>query len=332
MGRVNRSSASEKYELLRLVEESALPVKQTLAEIGLPRSTFYRWYAAYQRAGIAGLENRSSQPRQFWNRIPDSVREQVVTIALVHPQLSPRELAWHITDTEGYFISESSVYRILKSRDLIPSPAFILVKAAEKFQHPTRKVNELWQTDFSQFKVVGWGYYYLSTVLDDYSRYIIAWKISKTMKAEDVQQTLELALATTKLQAVALQQRPRLLSDNGSAYISNHLADYLNQVGMKHTRGAVRHPQTQGKIERYHRSIKNVICLENHYFPWQLEQAIAQFVDYYNQQRYHEALNNLRPADVFFGRAATIEAARAATKRKTLALRRSQHLLAHVAI
>src|SRR5690606_6797694 len=123
---------------------------------------------------------------------------------------------------------------------------------------------------------------------------------------------------------VAVKHRPRLLSDNGSAYISGELASYLQQVGMVHTRGAPYHPQTQGKIKRYHRSIKNVICLEHHYFPWQLEQAIAAFVEHYNQQRYHEALGNLIPADVFFGRAAQILDARAAVKRRTLAQRRSQ--------
>ncbi len=328
MGGLTRTSASEKYEIIRLVEGSALPVKQTLDEIGVSRSTFYRWYEQYQRDGIEGLEDRSSQPRQFWNRIPDAVRDQVVQIALAHPELSPRELAWHITDSEGYFISESSVYRILKAFDLITSPAFVLVKAVEKFQHPTKRVNELWQTDFSQFKIVGWGYYYLSTVLDDFSRYILAWKLTPTMNHSDVEQTLDMALAATGVQQVAVKHRPRLLSDNGSAYISGDLADYLAQHGIQHTRGAPYHPQTQGKIERYHRSIKNVICLEHHYFPWQLEQAIAAFVQHYNHQRYHEALGNLTPADVFFGRAAQIEAERAAVKRRTLALRRSQHVLA----
>jgi putative transposase len=328
MGGLTRTSASEKYEIICLVEDSALSVKQTLAEIGVPRSTFYRWYEQYQRAGMAGLQDRSSQPRQFWNRIPETVREQVVQIALARPQLSPRELAWHITDSEGYFISESTVYRILKAFDLITSPAFVLVKAADKFKHPTKRVNELWQTDFSQFKVVGWGYYYLSTVLDDFSRYIIAWKLTTGMSHSDVEATLDLAIAATGVKQVAVKHRPRLLSDNGSAYISGELASYLQQVGMVHTRGAPYHPQTQGKIERYHRSIKNVICLEHHYFPWQLEQAIAAFVEHYNQQRYHEALGNLIPADVFFGRAAQILDARAAVKRRTLAQRRSQHLLA----
>lgn len=327
MGRLTRSSAAEKLELIRLVEDSPLPVKQTLVELDLPRSTFYRWYERYLEAGYAGLADRSPQPRQFWNRIPDRVREQVVQIALAHPELSPRELACHITDSEGYFLSESSVYRILKAFDLITSPAFILLKARDKFKHPTQRVNELWQTDFTQFKVVGWGYYYLSTVIDDYSRYILAWKLSTGMAHTDVQDTLDLALAATGVTRVALKHRPRLLSDNGSAYISADLAAYLQTHGLRHTRGQPFHPMTQGKIERYHRSLKNVICLENHYFPWQLEQAIAAFVDYYNNRRYHEALGNVTPADVYFGRAEQIQSQREAIKRKTLALRRAHHVV-----
>jgi putative transposase len=327
MGRLTRSSASEKREIIRLVEESSLSVKQTLAELDIPRSTFYRWYERYLEAGAEGLTDRSSQPRQFWNRIPQGVREHVVQVALEQPELSPRELAWHITDTEEYFLSESSVYRILKAYDLVTSPAFILLKASDHFQQPTKRVNELWQTDFTQFKVVGWGYYYLSTVIDDFSRYILAWKLTTGMAHTDVQDTLDLALAATGVKQVALQHRPRLLSDNGPAYISADLADYLQTYGLRHTRGRPFHPMTQGKIERYHRSLKNVICLENHYFPWQLEQAIAGFVDHYNQQRYHEALDNLTPADVYFGRAQQIQTQRQAIKRTTLALRRAQHLI-----
>jgi putative transposase len=327
MGRVVRSSAAEKLELIHLVEESALPVKQTLAELDIPRSTFYRWYARYLEAGYEGLHDRSPQPRQFWNRIPQRVREHVVQTALEHPALSPRELAWHITDTEEYFISESSVYRILKAFDLVTSPAFILLKAGATFSHPTKRVNELWQTDFTQFKVVGWGYYYLSTVIDDFSRYILAWKLSTGMAHTDVQDTLDLALAATGVTQVALKHRPRLLSDNGSAYVSADLAEYLHTHGLRHTRGKPYHPMTQGKIERYHRSLKNVICLEHHYFPWQLEQAIAAFVEHYNQRRYHEALGNLTPADVYFGRAQQLQSQREVIKHRTLALRRTQFLM-----
>lgn len=326
MGRLTRSSAAEKLALIRMVEDSPLSVKQTLLELDVSRSTFYRWYERYLKAGYDGLKDRSPQPKQFWNRIPEQVREHVVEVALAHPEKSPRELAYHITDTEESFISESSVYRILKAFDLITSPAFILLKAHAKFPHPTTRVNELWQTDFTQFKVVGWGYYYLSTVIDDFSRCILAWKLTTGMAHTDVQDTLDLAIAATGVTQVAIQHRPRLLSDNGPAYVSADLAEYLQAHGIRHTRGRPFHPMTQGKIERYHRSLKNVICLENHYFPSQLEQAISAFVEYYNQQRYHEALGNLTPADVYSGRAQQIRDQREATKRRTLALRRAQHL------
>ena len=325
MGRLTRSSAAEKLELIRLVEESALPVKQTLAELDIPRTTFYRWYERYLKAGYDGLVDRQPQQRQFWNRIPQAVHEQVVQIALEHPDKSPRELAWHITDSEGYFISESSVYRILKAFDLITSPAFILLKASDKFKHPTKRVNELWQTDFTQFKVVGWGYYYLSTILDDYSRYILAWKLTTGMAHEDVQDTLDLARAASGVDQVAVRHRPRLLSDNGPAFLAADFTDYLQRHGIQHTRGQPFHPMTQGKIERYHRSLKNVICLENHYFPWQLEQAIAAFVEHYNHQRYHEALGNLTPADIYFGRDQQIRSQREAVKQRTLVQRRAEY-------
>ncbi len=325
---MTRAPASEKLEIIRLVEESALPVTRTLAELGVPRSTFYRWYARYVEAGYDGLVDRQPRPRQFWNRIPEAVREQVVHIALAHPELSPRELAWFITDTQDYFISESSVYRILKRFDLITSPHYIVLKAHDRFPHPTRRVNELWQTDFTQLKVQGWGFYYLSTVLDDYSRFILAWKLATGMAHTDVQDTLDAALAFTGVRQVAVKHRPRLLSDNGSAYLSSQLAAFLKREDLQHTRGQPYHPMTQGKIERYHRSLKNVICLDHYAFPWQLEQAVAAFVQHYNFQRYHEALDNLTPADVYFGRKAQVLSQREVTKLKTLAQRRADFLQA----
>jgi len=157
-----------------LAEESELPVRRTLRELGVSRSSFYRWYRQYLDDGPEGLEPDNRSPRQFWNKIPETVKEQCLEIALQYPDKSPRELAWTIIDEHRYFISESSVYRLLKQYDLITSPAYILMQAGDSFQNPTKRVNELWQTDFTYFRVVGWGWYYLSTVLDDYSRYIIA--------------------------------------------------------------------------------------------------------------------------------------------------------------
>ena len=188
-----RYPASEKLEIIRLVEQSHLPVRRALEQIGIPRSTFYRWCDLYRTGGPEALDDCSPRPDRVWNRIPDDVRARIVTLALDETELSPRELAVRFTDAERYFVSEASVYRLLKAHDLITSPAFIVMKAADEFKDKTTAPNQLWQTDFTYLKVTGWGWFYLSTVLDDFSRYIVAWKLCTTMKAEDVTETLALA-------------------------------------------------------------------------------------------------------------------------------------------
>ncbi len=313
MGQVMRRSPAEKQEIIHL------------DELDMPRSSFYRWYRQYQQDGQKGLEPQPSKRRQFWNRLPEPACDQIVQLALAEPEKSARQLAWQFTDQEGYFVSESSVFRLLKRFDLVESPAFQLVTAADRSAQPTRRVNELWQTDFTYFKIQGWGWYYLSTVLDDYSRYILAWKLTPTMAATDVQETLEQALAKTKLDRVRVRHRPRLLSDNGPCYVSGELRRFLEAQGMEHTRGAPYHPMTQGKIERYHRSMKNLIQLQNYAFPWDLEREIGRFVDYYNHRRYHESLDNVTPADVYFGRVKEVLTRREEIKRQTLGARRRQH-------
>ena len=320
-----RYPASEKLEIIRLVEQSHLPARQTLDRLGIPRTTFYRWYDRYLTDGVDGLEDKSPRPSKVWNRIPDNIRDQIVDLALEEPELSPRELAVRFTDTKSYFVSEASVYRLLKAHDLITSPAFVVIKAASAFKDKTTAINQMWQTDFTYIKIIGWGWLYLSTVLDDFSRYVIAWKLCTTMKASDVTETLELALQASGCDQVAVRHRPRLLSDNGASYISADLADWLNDNGMDHVRGAPYHPQTQGKIERWHQTLKNRILLENYFLPGDLKANIGRFVEHYNHHRYHESLSNLTPADVYFGRGETILFQRERTKRNTIDQRRLHH-------
>lgn len=313
-------------EIIHLVEHSNLSVKKTLEELQVPRSTFYSWYQRYQEHGMDGLKNKKLKVKQFWNRIPDHVRGQIVNLALEYPDESPRQLTYRFIDEKAYFVSESSVYRILKGYDLIESPAFEVITTKNKFDNPTKRVNEMWQTDFTQFLVVDWGWYYLSTVLDDYSRYILAYKLSPTMNAQDAEDTLKIALAKAEIDKVKVYHKPRLLSDNGPAYHSADLAQFLKERRIDHIHGAPYHPMTQGKIERWHRSMKNVIKLQNYYSPSELERAIAEWAEYYNNQRYHESLENVTPADVYFGREKEIIKKRNKLKEQSLALRRQQYL------
>ena len=169
-----RYPASEKLEIIRIVEQAHLPAKQTLDQLGVARRTFYRWYDRYLEGGPEALEDRPCAPSRVWNCIPPDIHDQIIELALEQSELSPRELAVRFTDEKRYFVSEATVYRLLKAHDLITSPAYVVIKAADRFHTQTTRVNEMWQTDFTYFKIIGWGWMYLSTVLDDYSRYIIA--------------------------------------------------------------------------------------------------------------------------------------------------------------
>lgn len=319
-----RFTQEEKYEIIKLVEESALGVNRTLKEIGIHKSTFYNWYEKYKKDGFDGLSIKERSRKSYWNKIPNKIRSEVVDLALDYPEESARNLAYKMTDENKYFISESSVYRILRANGLITQPAFNTVSAADEYKDKTTRINQMWQTDFTYMKIIGWGWYYLSTILDDYSRYIIHWELCSTMSASDVSKTVDIALKKANLSS---NERPKILSDNGPCYISNELKDYFTDKEIKHIRGKPLHPQTQGKIERYHRSMKNIIKLDNYYFPEQLKERLSEFVEYYNFRRYHESINNLTPADVYFGRANKVLKQREKTKVKTMKKRRREYQL-----
>lgn len=310
-----RLSSAEKAEIIRIVKRSELGVNQTLRRLGIPKRTFYNWYHRWSEHGEAGLEPRR-RTRIQWNSIPQDLKNLAVEVALDAPELSSREVATKIVDDYQLFISESSVYRILKSRGLIEQSEHRFMMASDEFKDKTRFVNQMWQTDFTYFKIIGWGWYYLSTVLDDYSRYIVHWELCSNMKNTDAQRSVMEAMRKSGLSKA---NPPKLLSDNGSCYISGELKSFLeDNYNIEQIHGRPLHPQTQGKIERYHRSMKNVVKLNNYYSPSELECAISDWVEHYNNSRYHESLNNLTPADVYFGRGEEILATRVKIKQESL--------------
>jgi putative transposase len=164
--------------------------------------------------------------------------------------------------------------------------------------------------------------------MDDFSRHIISWQLCRTMKAEDVKNTLDMALEKTGVEHVHVVQRPRLLSDNGSCFISHELKRYLERHDIRHIRTKTYHPMTQGKIERYHRSMKNLILLDHYYSPSELSERIREWVDYYNHERYHEAIDNVTPADKFYGRDRMVLERREKVRRETMKMRRELYRMA----
>ena len=232
-----------------------------------------------------------------------------------------RDMPTWLTDHRGLSVSASTVYRILRREGLVKRVEYQLA-AGKEYQHKTTGPHQLWATDASYFRVVGWGYYYLVTVMDDYSRFILAHKMQRDMTADSLIEVVQEALDSTGMTDIPLQDRTRLLSDNGSGYISRAFREYLHLVGIRHILAAPYHPQTNGKLERYHRTLKDDVNQVPYEVVGDLEAAIRAFVEFYNYRRYHKALKNVTPSDVLEGRLEAILAHRKEVQRETFDRRR----------
>jgi transposase InsO family protein len=308
-----RLSEEEKSAIIDEVGKSCLSIRESLMLLGIPRSTYYSW-----------LKRRDSQTqaRAPANRLTETEVDRVIEHAHEMPDLPARELAWYITDRFG-FISESSVYRILKSRGLILDAPELPLPAAKEFHTKTGKPNEMWATDFTYIKVIDWGWYYLGGILDDFSRYLICYEVKRDMTGPTASDLVARAMEITGLVDVPVEDRfTKLLSDNGSGYISETFNTFLTDQGIGHIYARRNHPQTNGKFERMNRSAKERICLVQFRSPGELEDAVAEFVRWYNHAHYHERIGNLHPVDVYMGRREEIQARRKRVKAETLALRR----------
>ena len=281
----------EKADILSHVESKKKGKRQVLLKLGIPKSSYYRWRQKL---------SKSARHSRAWNRLTPNEERRILAVARVFPDLSSRQLSVWITDNEGFAVSESTVYRTLRKAGLVKRQETPQV-AAKEYHTKTTRPHQMWATDASYFRVVGWGYYYLVTVMDDYSRFILAWKLQKDISANSLIEVVQNAIDTTGMTEVPVEDRTRLLSDNGSGYVSRAFRNYLRLIGIEHILSAPFHPQTNGKVERYQQSLKREVNQLPYDAPSLLEQAIADFVDYYNYRRYHKALGNVTPFDVLNG-------------------------------
>jgi len=302
-----------------LVAESGLPRRRALVQLGMPKSTYYRWLKRQTEGRLQDNKGGSPIP---WNKLSPEEEERILTEARASPELSCRQLALQLVDSEGWYVSESTVFRILKREGMIKPAEITGFKAGKEYHRKTDKPNELWATDCAHLKVVDWGWYYLVTVMDDYSRFILAWELKSDMAATSLIDVVQKAVDFTGMTDVPVDNRTVLLSDNGSGYLSRQFGEYLRLVGVRHIVASPYHPQTNGKIERYHRTIKGEIKLVPYEMPCELLEAIGAFVDYYNYRRYHEGLGDVTPFDVYTGRNLQIIQRRKEAKSRTFQARR----------
>lgn len=321
-------NADEKLELLRAVQASGFKIDDALKILDIPRSTYFRWKAKFKKSGKAGLKDKSSAPKRQWNRLLPEEEKTIIDLASEHPAWSSRELSYHITDYLDFSVSEATVFRLLKENGMIQEQIVESFPAGKEYTLKPMEPNEQWQTDATYILVKNWGWFYLISVLDDFSRKILAWKLQNSMTANDFAEVIELACENSTLDTKdPFFRMPKLVSDRGPALISKDFGSYLEAKGIGHILASPYHPQTNGKIERYHKSLKGQLNLYTWDDPNKLKEEIGKYINYYNKKRYHESLGNVSPDDVYFGRRDSIIKKRRRKQMKTLERRREYNNL-----
>ena len=283
-----------------------VPKRRLIELIGIGRSTFYSWKERY---GVTNDHN-SPVPRWFW--LTDGEREAIAAYQAEHPLEGYRRLAYMMLDADVVAASPSTVYRVLRRRGQIGQKSREPSRKGEGFDQPTG-AHQHWHMDVSYVNICG-TFYYLCGVLDGFSRYVVHWEIREHMKARDVEIVLQRAREKHP------EARPRIISDNGPQFVAKDFKEFIRQCGMTHVRTAPFYPQSNGKYERWNRSVK-AECIRPK-TPLSLEDArrvLADFIDHYNGARLHGGIGYIAPVDKLEGRAEQIVAER---NRKLEAARR----------
>ena len=278
-------------------ERTEIPARQLVGWLGITSSKFHDWRRRYGKVN----EHNAWIPRDWW--LEDGEKQAIIRFSFEFPLEGYRRLAFMMLDRDVVAVSPSSVYRVLKAAGRIGRSTNKPSKKGTGFHQP-KKPHEHWHIDISYINIHG-TFYYLTTILDGYSRYIVHWEIRPSMTEQD--ELVVLQRAKEKFP----QETPRIISDNGSQFVAKDFKEFIRICGMTHVRTSPYYPQSNGKLERFHGSIKGE-CLRPG-TPLSLEDArriVGRYVEHYNQVRLHSAIGYIAPADKLAGRQAEIFAAR----------------------
>jgi transposase InsO family protein len=320
-------NADEKADLIRKVDLFEGSREKVLKSLKIKRSTFYKWRRVYDEYGVEGLTKLKAGAKRIWNKLTDAETKEILKVARNHPELSPRLLSVKITDEGRFFVSESTVFKVLKDNGLVNPRPMPEMPAAREWRKKTTRPDEIWQCDGTNLFIVGWGYYKLIPVEDDYSRKILGYDLKPDESAFSITDAVEIAIENSKKEGHLSEEgvMPALYSDNGSGFASKVMSGYLGIHGIRHIFGTPYHPQGRGKIERFNRRIKETLCLVVYQSPEELKRSIDEAIRVYNQTP-HESLKNVSPSDVYAGRKEEILQKREEKKRLTFERRKQYNL------
>ena len=278
-------------------ERAEIPVRRFITWLGIAQSKFHDWQRRY---GLAN-EHNAWVPRDWW--LEDWEKQAIIAFHAQNPLEGYRRLAFMMLDADVVAVSPSSVYRVLRDAGLMGRHNCKPSLKGTGFVQPTRP-HEHWHVDVAYINVAG-SFYFLCTLLDGYSRYIVHWEIRPSMEEAEIETIIQRARERFP------GEHPRIISDNGPQFVARDFKEFIRICGMTHVRTSPYYPQSNGKIERWHRSVKSE-CIRPG-VPLSLEDArrlVADFVRRYNEVRLHSAIGYVTPADKLAGRERAIFAER----------------------
>jgi len=297
-------NAEQKRQLMEIVEKSTLTIIRTCAILRLNSGRYYDWQPRFDKNGMEGLKTHKSSPKSCPDTLLEEEKELIIEYALEHPDIRHRKLAHKMQNDNIAFVSPSSVYRVLKANDLIPEKEYNKERQKADGKIKVSEPHQVWHTDITYIPVKD-GHAYLISVLDDYSRFVVHSELSRTMTSDDMKRVLSKALHKADLYEKPADERPALISDNGTQLISNSFTEFLKEWDIQHRRIAVRHPESNGKIEVLHKTIKheNLYTKDRYESFYEAERDIKSFLLKYNYDRLHQGINFVTPYEKYSGQA-----------------------------
>jgi len=303
----------ERQEIIQSVQASGLSIRRACRAAGISRSTYYRW-----RCPASRMDRGPA-----WNALREEDRKHILAVSESRPEWSSRQIAFHVTDSGSFSVSESTVYRVLKAAGKIPLHPGEPQRASGEYIDKPERVHDQWQIDFTDFFLPSWGWYHDGGVLDDKSRFMLHHDLRPYEKACDaidiIDDAVSFAVGTHGYAA------RRVVSDHGKCFESADTKSYLHFRNIRPIYARSHHPQTVGKLERLHRTMKETVNLHVYESPEELQRAIDQFYYFYNYDRYHESLGNVTPSDVYYGKVEAVLERRRQIKLRTLIERRTRY-------
>jgi len=312
-------NVSDKERILALVAGSPLPQPKLLAQLGISKSTYYRWLKL-QAEGR--LQDGNGNSHLAWNRLRPEDEQIILARASALPELTIRQLALRITDSDGIYVSESTMYRILKREGLIKTGKRLGFDIGKQYHRKTRGTHELWVVDSVCINMFNRGWYYLVTVMDEYSRFIFSWELQLNMTEDTLSDLLQEAVDLVGITGKPVEDRTALGSDHGASNIYWRFIEYMRLAGLKHIIASPYAYEINGEMEMNCSTMSSRITTLPKEAPGALEAVVKSFIQYHNYMRYDKTLGYVTPFHVYTGRDMRIRWRRREVKVRTLEARR----------